>query len=293
MCGICGAIDFSEPANAAELVRLMTPTMQHRGPDDEGYLDRGPLSLGMRRLSIIDVEGGHQPIFNEDGTIGVVLNGEIYNFQELQEQLKDRGHTFRTRSDSEVIAHAYEEWGAECVERFQGMFALAVWDGRKKGDEVTAGRLFLARDRLGIKPLYYYADKFQVSSSKFQVKSETNSELETWNLKLETFLFASEVRTLLASGLVPRVLSRDAVESYLLFGSVSEPLTLIDGVVSLPPGHRLTIELGTAGVAKVQRYWNIAREPAPNGNATETGQTDIKTSAKRVRALLESEALAG
>src|SRR6185295_5906851 len=151
MCGICGAIDFSEPANAAELVRLMTPTMQHRGPDDEGYLDRGPLSLGMRRLSIIDVEGGHQPIFNEDETIGVVLNGEIYNFQELQQQLKDCGHTFRTRSDSEVIAHAYEEWGAACVERFEGMFALAIWDGREKGEEgkrekgEAGGRLFLAR----------------------------------------------------------------------------------------------------------------------------------------------------
>ncbi|HKB65431.1 MAG TPA: asparagine synthase-related protein [Pyrinomonadaceae bacterium] len=310
MCGICGAIDFSESANAAEVVRLMTPTMQHRGPDDEGYLDRGPLSLGMRRLSIIDVEGGHQPIFNEDGTIGAVLNGEIYNFQELQEQLKDRGHTFRTRSDSEVIAHAYEEWGAQCVERFQGMFALAVWDGRKKREvskeekgkweEVTAGRLFLARDRLGIKPLYYYAQgvKFRVSSSEFRVKTETihsapetsplESELETRNSKLETFLFASEVRTLLASGAVPRKLSKAAVESYLLFGSVSEPLTLIDGIVSLPPGHRMMIEFGsTPGTATLERYWNIAGEPQGNGHATETGKTDIQTAAKRVRTLLE------
>src|SRR5258705_9122739 len=152
MCGICGAIDFSGAVNAAEVVRLMNPTMLHRGPDDEGYLDRGPLSLGMRRLSIIDLEGGHQPIFNEDGTIGVVLNGEIYNFQDLQQQLKDLGHTYRTRSDSEVIAHAYEERGADCVERFQGMFALAIWDGRGVGEE--GGRLFLARDRLGLKPLY-------------------------------------------------------------------------------------------------------------------------------------------
>jgi len=320
MCGICGAIDFSPPANAAEIVRRMNPTMLHRGPDDEGYLDRGPLSLGMRRLSIIDVEGGHQPIFNEDGTIGVVLNGEIYNFQDLQQQLKDLGHTFRTRSDSEVIAHAYEEWGEDCVERFQGMFALAVWDGRKgqgernKGKEPSSGGrdargpsevgvLFLARDRLGIKPLYYYADKFQVSSSKFQVKSKTSasepenidvqletssSELETWNLKLETLLFASEVRTLLASGVVPRKLSRAAVESYLLFGSVSEPLTLIEGIVSLPPGHRMTIELGsTPGSATVQRYWNIARQPARNGHANDPGETDIRTAAKRVRGLLE------
>jgi asparagine synthase (glutamine-hydrolysing) len=274
MCGICGAVDFSGAANAAEVVRLMTPTMQHRGPDDEGYLDREPLSLGMRRLSIIDVEGGHQPIFNEDGTIGVVLNGEIYNFQELQQQLKDRGHNFRTRSDSEVIAHAYEEWGADCVERFQGMFALAIWDGRENGEkgesqEVKAGRLFLARDRLGIKPLYYTA----------------NSKQQTANSR---FLFASEVRTLLASGVVPRKLSRAAVESYLLFGSVSEPLTLIEGIVSLPPGHRMTIEFGsTPGSANVQRYWSIAHEPQSNGNATETGETDIKRAATRVRTLLE------
>ena len=302
MCGICGAIDFSESVNAAAVVRLMTPTMQHRGPDNEGYLDRGPLSLGMRRLSIIDVEGGHQPIFNEDGTIGVVLNGEIYNFQELQQQLKDRGHTFRTRSDSEVIAHAYEEWGADCVERFEGMFALAVWDGREKGEEGKGEgvKLFLARDRLGIKPLYYYAEsaKFRVSSSEFRVKTETinsapetsalESELETRNSKLETFLFASEVRTLLASGVVPRKLSREAVESYLLFGSVSEPLTLIEGIVSLPPGHRMTIELGsTPGSANIQRYWSIAREPQSNGHATEIVETDIKTAAKRVRTLLE------
>ena len=301
MCGICGVVDFSGAVNAAEIVRRMNPTMLHRGPDDEGYLDRGPLSLGMRRLSIIDVEGGHQPIFNEDGTIGVVLNGEIYNFQDLQQQLKDLGHTFRTRSDSEVIAHAYEEWGADCVERFQGMFALAIWDGRGieekgkrekgeegKGEGVKGGKLFLARDRLGIKPLYYYADKFQVSSSRFQVKSETDSELESWNLKLETFLFASEVRTLLASGVVSRKLSREAVESYLLFGSVSEPLTLIEGIVSLPPGHRMTIEFGSKrGSATIQRYWNMASEPARNGHAKETGDTDIKTAAKRVRGLLE------
>src|SRR5688572_9836324 len=142
MCGICGVIDLSESPDAGGIVRRMTPTMLHRGPDDEGYLDSLPakdgakarLALGMRRLSIIDLEGGHQPIFNEDGTVGAVLNGEIYNFQELRAQLEDRGHAFRTRSDSEVVAHAYEEWGAECVERFEGMFALAVYDKRKSSE---------------------------------------------------------------------------------------------------------------------------------------------------------------
>jgi asparagine synthase (glutamine-hydrolysing) len=317
MCGICGAVDFSGAVNAAEVVRLMTPTMLHRGPDDEGISDfgfrnpdfGGSVSIGMTRLSIIDIEGGHQPVFNDDGTVGAVLNGEIYNFQELSRQLVDLGHSFRTRSDSEVLVHAYEEWGADCVERLEGMFALAIWDSRKKfrvsssevrvgeddnhrGTESTEGTqsegtLFLARDRLGIKPLYYYR-KFQVPSFKFQVRSESSggepktrnsklgtspseletrnseletsgSELETWNLKLETFLFGSEVRTLLASGLVPRVLSRDAVESYLLFGSVSEPLTLIEGVVSLPPGHRMTIDVKSdGGSMKIERYWSIA-----------------------------------
>jgi asparagine synthase (glutamine-hydrolysing) len=309
MCGICGAIDFSGTMNAAGVVRLMTPTMQHRGPDDEGYLDRAALSLGMRRLSIIDLEGGHQPIFNEDGTVGVVLNGEIYNFQELQQQLKDRGHTFRTRSDSEVIAHAYEEWGAECVERFEGMFALAVWDERRTGEkgqgengegekgERAGGRdargpseegvLFLARDRLGIKPLYYYAEGEIVQSPKSKVQSPSDQKGH-WTLDIGhwlRFAFASEVRTLLASGLVPRVLSREAVESYLLFGSVSEPLTLVEGIFSLPPGHRMTIELGAErGSVNIERYWNIARKPQANGYATET---DIKTAARGVRRLLE------
>ncbi len=267
MCGICGAIDWSEAADAAALVRRMTPTMTHRGPDDEGYLDGGNLSLGMRRLSIIDIQGGHQPIFNEDGKVGVVLNGEIYNFRELQQQLIDRGHSFRTRSDSEVIAHAYEEWGAGCVERLQGMFALAVYDRRSAYDDESGGTLFLARDRLGIKPLYYSASSGQESAVS------------------KSFIFASEVRTLLASGVVPRLLSRAAVESYLLFGSVSEPLTMVEGIRSLPPGHTLTIPLRSEpSSAKITRYWEIADQPASNGHA-ET--MDIKTAAKRVRSLLE------
>ena len=319
MCGICGAIDWTQTADAAAMVRRMNPTMVHRGPDDEGYLDGGRLarlSLGMRRLSIIDIEGGHQPIFNEDATVGVVLNGEIYNFQELRQQLKDLGHTFRTRSDSEVIAHAYEEWGADCVERLQGMFAFAVWDGRKaKGEELRAwseepgaggrdargpsedGTLFLARDRLGIKPLYYANVGFWNSDfgSEDNHRDTENTEVAQRN---STFLFASEVRTLLASGVVPRKLSRAAVESYLLFGSVSEPMTLVEGILSLPPGHRMTIDLGAAnGVMKLERYWNISdggrgdvetrrrgdRETS-NGHAV---VTTVKTAAKRVRSLLE------
>jgi asparagine synthase (glutamine-hydrolysing) len=316
--------------------------MRHRGPDDEGYLDVGQpgrLSLGMRRLSIIDLAGGHQPIFNEDGRVGVVLNGEIYNFRELTAQLEDRGHTFRTRADSEVVAHAYEEWGADCVERFQGMFALAVWDGRAE----DGGTLFLARDRLGIKPLYYYVDeKFQIPNSKVlspkskvqspksnvqsptsevqsptsevqspEVKSQVQSvEDRLWTLDLgpwTQFLFASEVRTLLASGVVPRKLSRDAVESYLLFGSVGEPMTLVDGVLSLPPGHRMTIawHASPGGQANkierasinISKYWDVAAAPVRKprspvgqpgwGGNGHSNSTDAVTAATRVRSLLE------
>jgi asparagine synthase (glutamine-hydrolysing) len=314
MCGICGAIDLSPTPEAAALAERMTPTMTHRGPDDAGYLERGPIAFGMRRLSIIDLEGGHQPIFNEDGRVGVVLNGEIYNFRELTTQLKERGHTFRTRSDSEVVAHAYEEWGEDCVERLQGMFALAIWDGRKEG----GGTLFLARDRLGIKPLYYFVQsqtgevqsrtravqspKSKVQSPLAEVQGSNSKRADSngqtlpgkerlWTLDFglwTRFVFASEVRTLLASGVVPRKLSRGAVESYLLFGSVGEPMTLIDGVLSLPPGHRMTITVdpkpGAANSISISRYWNIAAAPPRNGRRS---ITDTASAAKRVRSLLE------
>jgi asparagine synthase (glutamine-hydrolysing) len=306
MCGICGVIDWSGSDDASALVRRMTPTMTHRGPDDEGYLDgrSGALSLGMRRLSIIDLEGGHQPIFTEDGQIAVVLNGEIYNFRELRKQLEDRGHTFRTRSDSEVVAHAYEEWGTDCVERLEGMFAIAVWDGRKerrgKGQgEGVSERLFLARDRLGIKPLYYYAQSASVQSPKSNVQSLDHGT-GTWTLDVghgTKFLFASEVRTLLASGVVPRRLSAAAVESYLLFGSVSEPMTLVDGILSLPPGHRLKIELDHPFAAlRPERYWNIAEMGSGDGekrrredNGRENGHPvkDRTSTVQHVRGLLE------
>jgi asparagine synthase (glutamine-hydrolysing) len=247
MCGICGVIDLNNSGDALVLVQRMTPTMSHRGPDDDGYLNAGPIAVGMRRLSIIDIEGGHQPIFNETGSIGVVLNGEIYNFQELRKQLSDRGHSFRTRSDSEVVAHAYEEWGSECVDHLQGMFAFAVYDQRTSGkgsDGNLAGSLFLARDRFGIKPLYYYVDP-------------------------QRLLFASEVRTLLASGVIPRKLSVATLESYLLFGSVSEPMTLIEGVLSLPPGHRMTVSLNhTTRRARPEPYWHLA-VPASNGKISQ------------------------
>jgi asparagine synthase (glutamine-hydrolysing) len=288
MCGICGAIDFGGSGDARAIVRRMTPTMFHRGPDDEGYLDSGSLALGMRRLSIIDLDGGHQPIFNEDGTVGVVLNGEIYNFREVSERLVGLGHRFGTRSDSEVIAHAYEEWGADCISQLQGMFALAIYDRRKamRTGEGEKGVLFLARDRLGIKPLYYSAQRAEKSvqrptsnlQSLSQEQRHWTSDVGHWT----QFVFASEVRTVLASGLIPRELSRSAVHSFLLFGSVSEPMTLIDGVLSLPPGHSLTIDLAQpTQTLQPQPYWNLAdashaKGPALNG----------ETATARVRELL-------
>jgi asparagine synthase (glutamine-hydrolysing) len=289
MCGICGAIDFSGSSDASALVRRMTPTMTHRGPDDDGYLDHGRVSLGMRRLSIIDLEGGHQPIFNEDGLIGGVLNGEIYNFQELRKQLQDRGHNFRTRSDSEVAVHAYQEWGSECVEHFEGMFALAILDRRGTNPDIQKSSqagvpgskfevdatLFLARDRLGIKPLYYYAGESRAS------RPDSNST---------TFLFASEVRTLLASGIVSRQLSRAALESYFLFGSVGEPMTLVEGVLSLPPGHWMTIRVNENATPEtnVRRYWSISARKENNGSTNgRSAVNDRTTAARRVRELLE------
>lgn len=242
MCGICGVVDLTGAGDGAALVERMSDAMVHRGPDDAGNLVRGSLALGMRRLSIIDLEGGHQPIFNEEGNVGAILNGEIYNFQSLRKQLEDRGHTFCTRADSEVVVHGYEEWGAQCVERLEGMFAIAVWDGRRSNDQT----LFLARDRLGIKPLYYTAVSTQQTANS------------------RRFLFASEVRTLLASGVVPRRLSRAALESYLLFGSVGEPMTLVEDVFSLPPGHRMTIALdATQTKLNPERYWSISDTRRP------------------------------
>ncbi|PYV20817.1 MAG: asparagine synthetase B, partial [Acidobacteria bacterium] len=174
MCGICGVVGFREPERAAAAVRRMMANMVHRGPDDEGmFVDRA-VALGMRRLSIIDLEGGHQPLFNEDHTLAVVFNGEIYNFQELRRALQSRGHTFRTCSDTEVIIHGYEEWGADCVNHLEGMFAFALAETSKSCRDGSP-RVLLARDRLGIKPLYY-----AVAS--------------------DTLFFASEVRSLLAAG---------------------------------------------------------------------------------------------
>ena len=232
MCGICGVVGMRREGEAEAVVRRMLAAMTHRGPDDEGVYAAPGAAIGMRRLSIIDLSGGRQPIFNESGTIAVVQNGEIYNFRELRAELEGRGHGFRTQSDTEAIVHAYEEWGDECAARLRGMFALAVLDMRR---EMPAGpRVLLARDPLGIKPLYY---------------ARVNG----------TLLFASEVRALVASGEVAAEISQEGLESYLLFGSVAEPVTLVEGVKSVPPGHRMSARLGAeAGEARTEAYWDFA-----------------------------------
>lgn len=327
MCGICGVVDWSETGRAAELVRRMTPTMLHRGPDEEGYSSDGPVALGVRRLSIIDVEGGHQPVFNEDRMVAAVVNGEIYNFRELRDRLWDRGHTFSTRCDSEVVAHAFEEWGPDCVHYLEGMFALAVHDRRSTVDHPT---FFLARDPLGIKPCYYYvgiADcELRIENLERDLRTDSSMDLiessrqnspsgdrstygqsaiRNSRSEMPIFVFASEVRTLLASGIIPRQLSRTGLQSYLSFGSVSEPQTLVKGVLSLPPGHRITIRLDGTGPAAVkpESYWSLSGEhlkTSRNGNGgskpeatdgkdkySKSARDDQSKATSRVRTLME------
>jgi asparagine synthase (glutamine-hydrolysing) len=265
MCGICGVIGLDSKADGEAVVRRMLATIIHRGPDGEGILMKPRVAAGMRRLSIIDLPGGSQPVWNETGTIAVVFNGEIYNFRELREELEARKHQFRSKSDTEVIVHAYEEWGDDSVNRLRGMFAFAVIE-LSEGRGGGATRIFIARDRMGIKPLYY--------------------------AKVDgVFLFASEVRALLASGCVPPHLSSEGLTTYLLFGSVSEPATLVEGVFSLPPGHCVTILADDPLEASEPKpYWDVARvleRQAETGIASQNSQARRVSPAVQVRVLLE------
>ncbi|MGH9591601.1 MAG: asparagine synthase (glutamine-hydrolyzing), partial [Bryobacteraceae bacterium] len=262
MCGICGIIGPRTKEDAGRIVRRMNAAMHHRGPDEEGLLIAPPqaphVSFGMRRLSIIDLPGGHQPVANETGDVAVVFNGEIYNFAELRADLASRGHRFSTRSDTEVIVHAYEQWGESCVSHLRGMFTFALLDSRE--GEGKHPKVFLARDRLGIKPLYYAC----VDGA---------------------LVFASEVRAILASGTIPRRISREALDSYLLFGSVCEPMTLVEGVFSLPPGHLIALSAHSAPKeAQPRPYWTFADAAAKSqGNSRQ----DPDSAAPETRRLLE------
>jgi asparagine synthase (glutamine-hydrolysing) len=259
MCGICGVIGIESKEAGEAVARRMMRAIVHRGPDEDGILLAPPVALGSRRLSIIDLPGGNQPIWNETGTVAVVYNGEIYNFRELRKELQSNGHIFRTNSDTEVVVHAYETWGVDCVTRLRGMFAFAVVE-MPQGRAGRPARVFLARDQLGIKPLYYArADG--------------------------AFFFASEVRALLASGCIAPEISSEALPSYLLFGSLGEPMTIVEGVMSLPPGHSITVSVDKpVSAAKPEPYWSASPEFAAEKCTTAVAPT---RQSQQVRSLLE------
>jgi len=234
MCGITGFFVNGPREGCKDILQRMTTSLRHRGPDDEGaYLD-SHMALGVRRLSVIDVESGRQPLTNEDHTVHVVFNGEIYNFVELRERLEGRGHTFRTRSDAEVIVHAYEEAGDDVVAELDGMFAFALWDAPRR-------RLLLARDRMGEKPLYYHAGP-------------------------DTFVFGSELRALLECPDVPRALSLESLSRYLLFDCIPAPHSMLADVAKVPPGHFLTVSPGAK--PRLEQYWTARF--APDESLTES-----------------------
>src|ERR1700728_2101245 len=224
MCGITGIMQFGndtrvEPAT----LRRMCAAMVHRGPDDEGIYTAGSVGLGMRRLSIVDLATGHQPLSNEDATAWIVFNGEIYNHAALREKLQSLGHRYSTNSDTETIVHLYEEYGKDCVQHLRGMFAFAIWDTKKKS-------LFIARDRLGIKPLYYC-------------------------LTSQNFLFGSEIKVLLSYRGAPREFNRATLPEYLAFGYLSGDETFYQGIHKLMPGHRL--EINESGDVSIDQYWDL------------------------------------
>ncbi|HET7306563.1 MAG TPA: XrtA/PEP-CTERM system amidotransferase [Gammaproteobacteria bacterium] len=230
MCGIAGIFDLTgrRPIDRALLTR-MTDSLAHRGPDGSGIHVEPGLGLGHRRLSIIDLEGGEQPLFSDDGSIGVTYNGEIYNFRELKEELIADGYVFRTHCDTEVIVYAWAKWGADCVRHFNGMFAFALWDRNRD-------RLFLARDRLGIKPLYYAV------------------------LPTGWLIFGSELKALLLHPDLPREMEPTAVEDYFTFGYVPDPKTILKSARKLAPAHVLTLQRGRSMPAP-REYWTLDFEP--------------------------------
>ena len=224
MCGIAGIVEFGPGAHADPgLLRRMCDVMAHRGPDDDGIFTQGNVGLGMRRLSIVDLATGHQPLSNEDGSIWIVFNGEIYNHLALREELIARGHHYRSQSDTETIVHLYEEYGKDCVQHLRGMFAFAIWDGKRKS-------LFIARDRIGIKPLYY-------------------------RLTPHNFLFGSEIKVLMSYPGVRPEFHRAALPEFLAFGYLSGDDTFYGGVRKLMPGHWL--EIDDRGGLHIEQYWDL------------------------------------
>lgn len=227
MCGITGVFHLDGASVSLPLLRRMTDSLAHRGPDGEGFFTSGQVGFGHRRLAIIDPSpAGQQPMGTEDGGVVITYNGEVYNFWELRLELERLGKRFHSKTDTEVVLRSYEAWGEACVERFNGMFAFAIWDRRQQ-------RLFLARDRYGIKPLYYASVG-------------------------RTLLFGSEIKAILAYPATPRRVSYAALSEYFTFQNVLSDLTLFDGIRLLPPGHTLTIEPGGFTAPKLAQYWDYA-----------------------------------
>src|SRR5581483_5719472 len=229
MCGIAGFIDLERSQDSAEqLIDSMCKVIRHRGPDDQGTWVGDGVALGMRRLSIIDLAGGHQPIYNEDKSILIVFNGEIYNYRDLRDELRARGHHFETNSDTEAIVHAYEEYGEDCAKHLRGMFVFAIWDRKRH-------RLLIGRDRFGKKPLNYYWDG-------------------------QRLIFGSEIKSILEAG-IPREVNHEALDEYLVYRYVPAPNTLFKGVMKLPAAHVLIYEDGNI---RTQRYWDLPFTPTCN-----------------------------
>jgi asparagine synthase (glutamine-hydrolysing) len=237
MCGIYGEVALTPDASLGASADRALDLLTHRGPDDRGLWRGEGAVLGARRLSIIDLPGGAQPIWNEDRTLAIVYNGETYNFEDLRPQLEVRGHRFRTRTDTEVVLHAFEEWGPACLHRLNGMFAFAVWDVRRR-------RLFLARDRIGEKPLYYHHSP-------------------------ERVVFASEIKALLADPRLPRDLDPRGLVNFLTYGHGMAPRTILASVRKLPPGHFLLVEDG--GV-RIEEYWDAATAEDDGGAVEDEGE---------------------
>jgi asparagine synthase (glutamine-hydrolysing) len=256
VCGITGILNFdASRAGDPAILSRMLQSIVHRGPDDEGTIVDGEAALGMRRLSIIDLQGGHQPIYDESGRFGVLFNGEIYNYRELQKELRARGHHLRTDSDTEVIVHLFEELGVDCVHKLRGMFAICVWDSLER-------RLWLVRDRLGIKPLYYACFD-------------------------GCLIFGSEIKALLEYPGLPRTLDRIALAQYLGLKYVPAPRTLFVGISSLPPGHRLTC---AGGPPRVERYWDLDfSRPSPVRTESEYQEALKELLTESVRLRLRSD----
>jgi asparagine synthase (glutamine-hydrolysing) len=260
MCGIAGFVESAAPglpaAHAASraLVHEMCEAIRHRGPDDEGLWVGEGVALGMRRLSIIDLSTGNQPIHNEDRTVWTVFNGEIYNFRELRRQLEAAGHAFYTASDTEVIVHAYEEWGAAAIERLRGMFGLAIWDAR-------TATLLLARDRIGIKPLHY---------------ASAGGRL----------YFGSEIKSILAAPEVARTLDLDALNHFLSFLYTPSDRSIFRSIRKLPPGHLLTWH---AGLARIEQYWRLPADETFQGSEADAAAQLREVLADAVRSHMISD----